>query len=110
MSGEDSATPGTPPPAGTPLTTAGSGNLVTGDDPHDGVIAEPGRWVANLLWCLVVLTLCLSELTLVGTLALLAFTPDAPKASVDAATIVAVQAGILGAVISFFAGRQSSRR
>lgn len=76
------------------------------DDDHDGVISEPSRWMANFLWALVVLTLCLAVLGLTGSIVLLAFVPAEPKSAVDAATIVALLGTVLASLVGFYAARQ----
>jgi hypothetical protein len=78
----------------------------SGDDAHDGVIAEPGGWVRNALWMLVILALCLAVLGLTGAIILLAFVPADPPGSADAATLVAVLGSVLTALVGFFNARQ----
>jgi hypothetical protein len=77
-----------------------------GEDDHDGVIAEPSRWVANILWIAVVLTLCAAVVALTATLVLLAFYPAEPKGAVDAATIVALMGTVLASLVGFYSARQ----
>ena len=88
------------------ITTATSVNVETGDEREDGVISEPSRWVANILWILVVLVLCVAVLALTGTVVMLAFIPAEPKAAVDAATIVALMGTVLASLVGFYSARQ----
>jgi hypothetical protein len=82
-------------------------NVTTPDeDGHDGVIPEPGRVFANILWLLVIVVLCLSVLGLVAAIVLLAFTPQDPPGAADAATLVAVLGSVLTALVGFYAARQ----
>lgn len=88
------------------VTTTTATTVSATDDPHDGVIPEPGRGFANGLWLLAVLTLCAAVLALVGALVLLAFVPAEPPGSVDAATLVAVLGAVLTALLGFYTARQ----
>jgi cation transporter-like permease len=81
-------------------------DVTTPEDDHDGVLPEPSRWMANLLWAFVVLTLCLAVLGLTGAIVLLAFVPAEPKSAVDAATIVALLGTVLASLVGFYAARQ----
>lgn len=81
-------------------------NVDTPDDVHDGVISEPSRWMANLLWALVVLTLCLATLALIATLVLLAFFPAEPKGAVDSATLVALLGTVLASLVGFYSAQR----
>lgn len=88
------------------VTTSTAVNVETSDGRDDGVISEPSRWVANILWILVVLVLCVAVLALTGTVVMLAFIPAEPKAAVDAATIVALMGTVLASLVGFYSARQ----
>lgn len=87
-------------------TTTATVVTPTEADPHDGVVPEPGRGAANVLWFAVIVTLCLGVLALIGAIVMLAFVPAEPKGSADAATLVAVLGSVLTALVGFYASRQ----
>ena len=88
------------------VTTETAVNVTTPDDDGDGVIPEPNRGFANVLWFLVVVVLCTSVLALVAAIVLLAFTPQEPPGAADAATLVAVLGSVLTALVGFYSARQ----
>jgi hypothetical protein len=87
------------------VTTSTAVNVATPDDASDGVVPEPGRGWANLLWFLVIVVLCLAVLGLTAAIVLLAFTPQEPPGAADAATLVAVLGSVLTALVGFFSSR-----
>jgi hypothetical protein len=88
------------------VTTSTAVNVETPEYDGDGVIPEPNRGFANVLWFLVVVVLCLSVLGLVAAIVLLAFTPADPAPAADAATLVAVLGSVLTALVGFYSARQ----
>ena len=88
------------------VTTSTAVNVETPEDSHDGVISEPSRWVANILWCLVVVTLCASVVGLTAAVILLAFTPKDSVGAADAATLVALLGTVLASLVGFYSARQ----
>lgn len=91
---------------GSPDTVVQTTTTVNTPDDGDGVIPEPGRGFANILWLLVIVVLCLSVLGLVLAIISLAFTPSEPAGAADAATLVAVLGSVLTALVGFYAARQ----
>lgn len=77
------------------------------DADHDGVISDPSRGMANLLWAIKQFVLGIGIVWVLGILGLLAFTPDSPKGVVDAATLVAVLSLLVQAFMAGFARRQN---
>ena len=74
---------------------------------NDGVIAEPSRWMANLLWIVRQVVLGAGIVWLLAILGMLAFTPDSPKGVVDAATLVAVLGLLVNSFMQGFTRRQN---
>lgn len=82
-------------------------NVTTPDDDRDGVLPEPRRLVADILWLLKQVVLGAGIVWLLAVLGFLAFTPDSPKGVVDAATLVAVLGLLISAFMAGFQRRQN---
>lgn len=93
-------------PDATTVTTTTVVDPPPNEEDHDGVISEPSRWMANLLWALVVVTLCASVVGLTGAVILLAFTPKDAVGAADAATLVALLGTVLASLVGFYSARQ----
>lgn len=91
-------------PDATVVTTT---TVDTPGDDRDGVIAEPSRWVANLLWVVKQIILGAGIVWILAILGMLAFTPDSPKGVVDAATLVAVLGLLISSFMQGFQRRES---
>ena len=87
------------------ITTATSVNVTTPED-DDGVIPEPGRNFANVLWLLRQVVLGAGIIWLLAVLGLMVWTPDQPKGATDAATLVAVLGLLVNAFMVGFTRRQ----
>lgn len=76
-------------------------------DESDGVLPDPRRLVADLLWLLKQLVLGAGIVWILAVLGMLAFTPDSPKGVVDAATLVAVLGLLITSFMAGFSRRQN---
>lgn len=74
---------------------------------EDGVISEPGKLIANVLWIVKQIVLGAGIVWILAILGMLAFTPDSPKGVVDAATLVAVLGLLISSFMQGFQRRQS---
>jgi hypothetical protein len=101
MSVEDSA------PSVT-TTTATTTTVADSDDAHDGVIAEPGRFVANTLWLILVLTCALVALGSAGAL-ILDFLAPSPEQSGAKETILLLFSTSFNGLIALFVTRPGTR-
>lgn len=102
------------PPEGNPVVVDAATGVVrnatreeAADLDHDGVLPEPRRLVSDILWVLRQLILGAGIVWLLAVLGLLAFTPDAPKGVVDAATLVAVVGLLINSFMQGFGRRQN---
>jgi len=90
-----------------PDTTVTTTTTVDTSEEHDGILPEPDRTFSNVLWLVRQLVLGLGILWMLGVLGLMVWTPDNPKGSADAATVVAVVSLLVTAFMQGYQRRQN---